>query len=259
MTDHCRKMGSAGLPDPVSDPLGFFTGAHREFLKLVAGPRCYRHRLSSLPELAFDLFASGVSGHVDDLEGVACHGGCASCCTIRVIATAPEILAVARTIRSAPRVMEVELMRRIALADQSTRQLDEAQRLEEGVVCPFVDRGLCVIYSVRPLACRGHASYDSQACIDALAGHPCDVPVSATHMTVRSLVQNAMQSALRDGGYAWGVYELNQALNIALSDEACEAAWVAGKDVFAAALVADVSSDEMAATFDAIKAQARGM
>jgi Fe-S-cluster containining protein len=175
-----------------------------------------------------------------------------------VIATAPEILAVARTIRSATRMMEGELMRRIAIADRSTRQLGEARRLEEGVACPFVDRGLCVIYTVRPLACRGHASYDSRACIDALAGHPCEVPVSTLHMNVRSLVQNAMQSALRDGGYAWGVYEFNQALNIAASDEACEAAWVAGEDVFAPALVADVSCDEMAATFDAIKAQARG-
>jgi hypothetical protein len=258
MTDRRGEMGDAGQPDPASDPLGFFTCAHRQFSDLVAGPRRNQHRLASLPERAFDLFASGVARHVDDLEGVACHGGCASCCTIRVIATAPEILVVARTIRSAPRVMEVELMRRIAIADRSTRQLDEAQRLEEGVVCPFVDRGLCVIYSVRTLACRGHASFDSQACIDALAGHPCEVPVSTLHMTVRSLVQNAMQSALRDGGYAWGVYELNQALNIALSDEACEAAWGAGKDVFAPALVADVSCDEMAATFDAIKAQARG-
>jgi len=143
--------------------------------------------------------------------------------------------------------MRVELTRRIAA-------VDGVQRCEQGVTCPFVDGGLCVVYPVRPLACRGHVSFDAQACIDALAGCACEVPVSALHMTVRSLVQNAMQSALRDFGYAWGVYELNQALNIALSDDACEAAWIAGKDIFAPVLVADVSSDEMAATFDAIKA-----
>ena len=73
-------------------------------------------------------------------------------------------------------------------------------------------------------------------------------------MTVRSLVQNAMQAALRDCGYAWGAYELNQALRIALTNETCETAWLKGHDVFAAALIEDVSQAEMAATFDAIKA-----
>ncbi len=36
----------------------------------------------------------------------------------------------------------------------------------------------------------------------------------------------------------------------------CEADWLAGDDVFAAALISDVSQDEMAETFDAIKAHA---
>jgi hypothetical protein len=38
------------------------------------------------------------------------------------------------------------------------------------------------------------ASYDEQACIDAAAGRPAEVPVSKLHLTVRSLVQNAMQA-----------------------------------------------------------------
>lgn len=63
-----------------------------------------------------------------------------------------------------------------------------------------------------------------------------------------------MQSALRDTGLAWGSYELNQALQIALCDEACEHAWLAGNDVFAPALITDVSFAEMAETFDTIKA-----
>jgi hypothetical protein len=59
---------------------------------------------------------------------------------------------------------------------------------------------------------------------------------------------------LRDSGYAWGTYELNQALNIALADDACEAGWLKGHDVFAAALIDDVSQEEMGEAFDAIRA-----
>lgn len=255
MNDLHGAMEGVGQPDPLAESLRYFKHAHRTFSGLLERAEDGGDPVSALADRAFDLFAHGVERHADDLDGVACHGGCSSCCTIRVVATVPEILTVARTIRSLPRPMEVEVTRRIAATDPSTRLLDEAQRLEQGTACPLVDRGLCVVYSARPLACRGHASFDAQACIDVLDGHACEVPVSTLHLTVRSLVQNAMQSALRDFGYSWGVYELNQALHIALTDNISEAMWKDGTDIFAPALVADVSSDEMAAIFDAIKAQ----
>lgn len=73
-------------------------------------------------------------------------------------------------------------------------------------------------------------------------------------MTVRSLVQHAMQSALRDAGYAFGAYELNQAVSMALADGKLQERWTAGDDVFADALATEISLDEMASTFEAIKA-----
>jgi hypothetical protein len=73
-------------------------------------------------------------------------------------------------------------------------------------------------------------------------------------MTIRSFVQNAMQSALRDAGFAWATYELNQAITIVLAEPDSHAAWMQGADVFAPALATEVSLAEMAQTFDAIKA-----
>jgi Fe-S-cluster containining protein len=221
--------------------------------QLVAAPN-RQDPIEGLLENAFESFERNVERPPDSLAAVACHGGCASCCTIRVAATAPEILLIARTIRSSSNQMEDELRHRVAEADRATKRLDALQRMLAGLACPFIDRDLCVIYSVRPLACRGHASFDEHACVDALAGRPCDVPISALHVTVRSLVQNSMQAALRDAGLAWATYELNQSLQIALSDEACEIGWINGEDVFASAAIAEVSLKEMAETFDAIKA-----
>jgi hypothetical protein len=166
----------------------------------------------------------------------------------------PEVLNLARQIRAFPAKVSSDLTRRIEAADRTTRRLDQQQRMASSLVCPLIENDHCVAYAVRPLACRGHASYDEGACRDALQGGASEVPISALHLTVRSLVQNAMQSALRDAGLAWGTYELNQALQIALCDEASERAWMAGSDVFAPALITDVSLREMAETFDAIKA-----
>jgi len=205
--------------------------------------------ISDVLKEAFETFELSVVNASDDLYTIACHGGCANCCTIRVAATAPEILLIARTIKA----HGGDLASRIFEADALSNSLSEEERMVSALPCPLIEADLCAIYSVRPLACRGHASYDEMACTDALNGLPVDVPISALHMQVRSLVQNALQSAMRDAGMPWATYELNAALKIALLDDDAESAWVSGEDVFAAAMLTEVSLEEMSETFDAIK------
>ena len=118
--------------------------------------------------------------------------------------------------------------------------------------CPYIENRLCLIYPVRPLACRGHASYNKRACIDAAAGRGGQPPISTPHLVVRSLVQNALLSALRDVGLAWRLYELNKAVNLALSDSNLEKRWIAGEDPLVAAAI-EIDAQDMATTFDAIK------
>ncbi len=241
------------IPD-ASNPIVFFKAICRVFRFSLTKNSDSWDPIEGLSGQSYESFENSVVGKSLQGSPVACRGGCASCCTIRVAATAPEIFNIARQIRRFPDQVSSDLTRKILAADQATRRLDQQQRMASSLICPLIESDLCIIYSVRPLACRGHASYDEEACRDALGGGVSEVPVSALHLTVRSLVQNAMQSALRDTGLAWGSYELNQALQIALCDEACEHAWLAGNDVFAPALITDVSLAEMAETFDAIKA-----
>ena len=149
------------------------------------------------------------------------------------------------------------MVSQIRSADAHTCGLDEPARVALRQRCPFIAQGVCVIYSVRPLACRGHASHDARACIDAVAGRRSEpVPCSQGHLMVRSLVQNALQSALRDAALPWGLYEFNQALLMALDHPATEAAWLAGEDVFAPAALNDVSAAEMAQVYEALKTEA---
>lgn len=235
-------------------PLGFFKAQASAFSETLAARRGREDLIDGLLAQAFSSFEGNVAFQSEGLPAIACHKGCATCCTIRVTATAPEILLIARFIRSAtPEAWAVDLVQRVAEANATTCGLSETQRVALRRRCPFIDNGVCVIYPVRPLACRGHACYDKHACVEAAAGRTESIPISEPHHIVRSLVQNAMQSALRDAGYAWACYELNQALDMALSDEQCLQAWSAGSDVFAPAQVTDVSLDEMANTFDSLK------
>jgi Fe-S-cluster containining protein len=234
-------------------PLAFFKALHDAFgetLRIRAGKP---ELIEALLSQAFDSFEGNTAIQSEGLPDVACQKGCALCCVLRVTATAPEVLLIDRYIRvrsDALARVGIGLAERIAEAAAPGPE----RRRARGNRCPFTAKGICVIYLVRPFACRGHASYDKRACADALRGRARDVPISAPHAMVQSIVQNAMQSALRDAGYDWRSYELYPALQIALKNRASYANWAAGRDVFAPALAADVSVEEMAKTFDAINA-----
>lgn len=233
--------------------LGFFKAQHQAFSETLSQHAGQVGLLPALLTQAYSSFEGNVDRQSAIYPAIDCHKGCATCCTIRVVATAPEVLLVARYIRSVEDKLKQEginLAQRLAEADETTRNCDEQQRVTLRCRCPYIHKGACIIYSARPLACRGHASYDRHACFEAASGQLDEIPFSILHMTMRSLIQNAMQSAMRDAGYPWATYELNHALIIALSDEACESAWLAGNDVFAPAMVTDVSAMEMESTFD---------
>jgi len=175
---------------------------------------------------------------------------------LRVGVTAPEAWLVARFLRQLnPGLLArgIDLVARVREADAVTRSLGEEARVAERRRCPFLAQGVCVIYGVRPLACRGHASHDVAACADAAAGRAQKIPYSASHQLVRSLVQNAMQSALRDAGLAWHVYELNAAIVRAFDDPQAEGVWLQGGDPLATCAIDEDLREDMAAVFDQLR------
>ncbi|MGB8366379.1 MAG: hypothetical protein ACLQUZ_01670 [Rhizomicrobium sp.] len=240
----------------ASGAVAFFKAMTQSFgVTLVAG-RGRGELIDALTAQAFDFFEGNVAIQSEDLPDLACDKGCPACCTMRVTAAAPEIFLLARTIRRIHETesgMRLDLPRRIAEAHRAGAGLDDQHRIALKRPCPMILRGVCIVHPVRPLACRGHASFDKRACALAAAGRDTVVPISEPHFMVRSLVQNAMQSALREAGYAWRSYELNHALGLALTDDNRAAAWLNGADALAEALVTDVDWEAMGTTFDALQ------
>jgi len=248
----------------------FFVDLQRAFGRTLAERAGRPELLDGLLNQAWDSFDGNVALQAEGEPPLDCSRGCAACCTLRVTATAPEVLAVARFLRAvdpALRQRGIDLIGQVRAADAVTAGLDESERVGLRQRCAFIARGVCVIYRVRPLACRGHASHDRKACADAVAGRAQAVPYSQAHHLVRSLVQNAMQSALRDAQLSWANYELNRALCVAFDraealdpiepargQQRLEAAWLAGEDVLAGAELNEVDAEEMARVFDALKA-----
>nr|WP_255683911.1 MULTISPECIES: YkgJ family cysteine cluster protein [unclassified Xanthobacter] len=205
---------------------------------------------------AFTSFERNVQEQTRELPPLACRKGCGTCCQILVAATAPEVLMVARYVRSMAagfRNVGIDLIGRLYGAADFVEPSGNVRPMALVRECPFLAEGICVIYPVRPMACRGHASFNEEACVSALQGGLDNVPVSEPHRTVRGLVQNALQSAMRDSGFAWGLYDLVAALKIALARPETEAEFANGGDPFAAVALDAVSREEMASTFDRLK------
>ena len=253
MNNHQQASSQDTTQD--NSPLAFFGAMHSAFSGVISQRQ---NIVENLLSIAFSSFDGNVKIQTESQPKLACNQGCAACCRLRVVASAPEILLIAKYLRAKSAHFQqcgIDLTQRIAEADADTRALSEAERAQRKRRCPFIFKGACTIYPVRTMACRGHASLDKRACASALAGNDTIVPISQPHLMVRSIVQNAMQSALLDNGYAWKLYELNHALHLALTDESIETRWLKGEDEFSPAMINEVQWLEMANTFDAIKAR----
>ena len=236
----------------MSDPqLQLFVAQRQAFLDVLDRPnRGGDEVIADISALAYDAFEQLLEAWSLDLPPLDCHKGCSPCCILRVIATSPEILATAHFIQNRMERDEADkLIGRIRDADIVTRGLGEAERMAVRRPCPFVVKGVCVIYPVRPLACRGHAAFDAKACAQAAKGMDVDIPISEPHLMARSFVQNPLHAALMSRGLAWGAYELNEALLIAIDDPTAATRWLAGEDVFKTAMAADMPMAEMAEAF----------
>lgn len=234
-------------------PADFFRAMHVRFGHILDAGREKAGLVEALASEAFDLFERNVAIQAEGLQVLACHKGCPACCCIRVTATAPEIFLLAdyiHRIDATPTGGPLELPRRIADADAISCGLPAQQRMAVQCYCPLIFNGSCIIHPGRPLACRGHAAFDKQACIDAACGKEVEVPLSEPHSVIRSLVQNALQSALRAHGYAWRAYELVHGLHLALTEPDGARRWGRGEDPLAPALLGDTDWQTLGSLFD---------
>lgn len=131
--------------------------------------------LAGVPE--FSGVAAALTGCAAAAEAVctgrtmACGAGCPHCCVLNVAVLLPEAMVIAEWMRERMSQPELEVMeKRLALHRCWTRWMDDDERITKHMTCPFLDEeGSCIIHPVRPLACRGVASLDSNSCREALS------------------------------------------------------------------------------------------
>lgn len=155
-----------------------------------------------------------------DEPNIACHAGCAYCCTVRVEATEPEVFLIVRELKKRP------IDQFNAIFERLQKHLDakEARRKE----CAFLENNLCSIYPIRPAACRKAHSLSVENCKNFAP----QIPQNLEIILKAEALMKGTSGAYRQADLCTSAHELCHAVLSALSDETAEARWREGESVF---------------------------
>ncbi|MBN1630742.1 MAG: hypothetical protein JW990_13345 [Thermoleophilia bacterium] len=171
----------------------------------------------------------------DSLPGegrLACAPGCDHCCrTLRVTVSPIEVFTLVRRLRDS-HLPDPALEARLAALTPDLAAPTPAQALPSpgGLQpCPLLaDGGLCLVYSSRPMACRGCVSGDASLCAACDDERP--VPRSTAHQLGSAAMMKGVTDALNALGLAGRPIELRAGLWLALREDDAEKRWLRGED-----------------------------
>ena len=168
---------------------------------------------------------------------LACAAGCDHCCRTLPVTVGPvEVFALAHRVRDmAPDDPGLAVRVAAAAPRGGSERAPGAPPVPGSLApCPLLgDGGLCLVYSSRPLACRGCVSGDAEACAACDESRP--VPRSMAHQLGAAAVARGVCDALDGLGLPSGLVDIRAGLALALADEDAEKRWLRGEDVFAGA------------------------
>jgi len=208
-----------------------------------------RSAMAATSRLAEGLLARAPAG------AVACQAGCDHCCHQSVGVTPPEALAIWQHLSSSLSSSALaQVASHVAATHDRTRGLGSRDRYSPDQPCAFLREGVCTIYEVRPLACRGMNSFDAAMCArrlrdpdtrSAFLADPASLGPSSFMEPIRAF--HAISAGLQLGlaelyGLDMRPLDLAAALDLLLSGPASQAqAWVDGGSPFASARGGDSS------------------
>jgi len=126
----------------------------------LAGARSFPALITAVTECAATAEA------ICSRRPMACAPGCPYCCVLNVAILLPEGMIIAQWLREKLSPQELAAMReRLATHRSWARWMDDEERIIKKMACPLLDEtGSCGVHPVRPLACRGVTSLDSDSC-----------------------------------------------------------------------------------------------
>ncbi|GFE84435.1 hypothetical protein GCM10011487_64350 [Steroidobacter agaridevorans] len=157
-----------------------------------------------------------------DLSTLACRAGCTWCCHFSVDVRAVEVFSILDFVeRSLPTEEKARIYAEVRANSVALQGMDDMERMRRNVKCPFLSAGRCSIYEARPQTCRNYHATDVAGCQQSYEDPDnLDIDPEFAPMVYQAggAHVDAFTRAMRDAGYDTNVYEMNCALDTALSE-----------------------------------------
>lgn len=184
-----------------------------------------------------------------DVGTLACRAGCTWCCHFSVDVRAVEVFSILDFVeRTFTSEEKARVYAEVHANSTTLKNLGEIERMKRNVKCPFLNGGRCTIYIARPQTCRNYHATNVAGCQqsyedpDNLDIDPDFAPwvyqAGGAHV-------DAFSTAMRDAGYDVNAYELNGAIDAALSEPGARQRFDAKLSPFT-----ELSGEEVPAQFD---------
>lgn len=159
-----------------------------------------------------------------DVGTLACGAGCTWCCYFTVDVRAVEVFRILDFVEHSLTAEEkARVYAEVRANSAALRGLDEDARMTRNVKCPFLNNGRCTIYAARPQTCRNYHSTNVAGCRQSYED-PGNLDIDPefapwVYQSGGAHVE-AFSTAMRESGYDASAYELNCALQAAISEPA---------------------------------------
>jgi len=184
-----------------------------------------------------------------DVGTLACRAGCTWCCYFTVDVRAAEVFRILDFVEQSFTPDEkARVYAEVRANSVVLRKLGEGERVTRNVKCPFLNEGRCTAYAARPQSCRNYHATNVAGCRQSYE-EPENLDIDpdfapGVYQAGGAHVE-AVSAAIREAGYDVDAYELNCALDAALSDPGARERFESGQKPFAG-----LSGEEVPAEFD---------
>lgn len=157
-----------------------------------------------------------------DVATLACRAGCTWCCHFSVDVRAVEVFSILDFVeRSLPAEEKARIYAEVRANSAALQGMDDMERMRRNVKCPFLSAGRCSIYEARPQTCRNYHATDVAGCQQSYEDPDnLDIDPEFAPMVYQAggAHVDGFIRAMREAGYDTNVYEMNCALDTALSE-----------------------------------------
>jgi Fe-S-cluster containining protein len=184
-----------------------------------------------------------------DVGTLACCAGCTWCCYFTVDVRAAEVFRILDFVeQSFTSAERARVYAEVRANSAALLDLTEGERMTRNVKCPFLNDGRCTVYAARPQTCRNYHATNAAGCQQSFE-EPENVEIDpefapGVYQAGGAHVE-AVSTAMGDAGYDVNAYELNCALDAALTEPGARARFESGQKPFTR-----LRGEEVPAEFD---------